>query len=171
MKISARNVLEGTVKSIRPGTVNTEVVIEIAKGMEVVSIITKASAKALGLEKGKSRLCGDQGVQCHDRGGLSPQSSEPVLEGPGKPFHEAGLERSLLPLTGPDLDGFGEVGFKDRFHLFPELRPEDDGVISRSRTKLRGIRLAEPRVDQWPSMTAFLRMSGPPGIHKFLPPP
>ncbi len=53
MKISARNVLKGKVKTVRPGTVNTEVVIEVAKGLEVVSIITKASAKNLGLKKGK----------------------------------------------------------------------------------------------------------------------
>ncbi len=53
MKISARNVLKGKVKTVRPGTVNTEVVIEVAKGLEVVSIITKASAKSLGLKKGK----------------------------------------------------------------------------------------------------------------------
>ncbi len=54
MKISARNVLKGKVKTVRPGTVNTEVVIEVAKGLEVVSIITKASAKTLGLKKGKA---------------------------------------------------------------------------------------------------------------------
>ena len=54
MKISARNFLQGKVKTIRQGTVNTEIVIEIAKGLEVVSIITKASAKSLGLKKGKA---------------------------------------------------------------------------------------------------------------------
>lgn len=53
MKISARNVLKGKVKAITPGAVNTEVVIEIAGGAEVVSIITKSSAESLGLAKGK----------------------------------------------------------------------------------------------------------------------
>ncbi len=53
MKISARNMLKGKVKSINPGAVNTEVVIELAGGAEVVSIITKASAEALGLADGK----------------------------------------------------------------------------------------------------------------------
>ena len=42
MKISARNVLNGTVKAITPGVVNTEVVIITAKGKEVVSIIPQA---------------------------------------------------------------------------------------------------------------------------------
>jgi molybdopterin-binding protein len=53
MEISARNVLGGTVKSVTAGAVNTEVVIEIAGGTEVVSIITKESAERLGLEAGK----------------------------------------------------------------------------------------------------------------------
>lgn len=54
MKISARNSLQGTVKQIVPGAVNTEVVIEVAPGVEVVSIITKSSAENLALEAGKS---------------------------------------------------------------------------------------------------------------------
>lgn len=53
MKISARNVLKGKVKAVTPGAVNTEVIIEIAGGAEVVSIITKSSAESLGLAKGK----------------------------------------------------------------------------------------------------------------------
>jgi molybdopterin-binding protein len=53
MEIRARNVLGGTVKSVTAGAVNTEVVIEIAGGTEVVSIITKESAERLGLEAGK----------------------------------------------------------------------------------------------------------------------
>ena len=53
MKISARNVLKGKVKSINPGAVNSEVVIELPGGIEVVSIITKASADTLGLAPGK----------------------------------------------------------------------------------------------------------------------
>ena len=53
MKLSARNVLKGKVKRITPGAVNTEVVIEIPGGAEVVSIITKTSAEGLGLGVGK----------------------------------------------------------------------------------------------------------------------
>jgi molybdopterin-binding protein len=53
MKISARNMLPGTVKNVTPGAVNTEVSIEIAKGIEVVSIITSDSAKRLALAPGK----------------------------------------------------------------------------------------------------------------------
>ncbi len=54
MKISARNALKGTVKQITPGAVNTEVVIELPGGIEVVSIITKTSAENLGLAVGKT---------------------------------------------------------------------------------------------------------------------
>ncbi len=53
MKLSARNILKGKVKRIKPGAVNTEVVIELPGGAEVVSIITKESADRLGLAAGK----------------------------------------------------------------------------------------------------------------------
>jgi molybdopterin-binding protein len=53
MKLSARNVLKGRVKKINPGAVNSEVIIEISGGTEVVSIITKESVDNLGLQVGK----------------------------------------------------------------------------------------------------------------------
>lgn len=53
MKISARNMIKGKVKSLTHGAVNTEVVIELPGGAEIVSIITKASADALALAQGK----------------------------------------------------------------------------------------------------------------------
>jgi molybdopterin-binding protein len=52
MKLSARNVLAATVKAVTPGAVDTEVVVELAPGIEVVSIITKKSAEKLGLKPG-----------------------------------------------------------------------------------------------------------------------
>ncbi len=53
MRLSARNVLKGKVKKILPGAVNSEVIIEIAGGAEVVSVITKESVEALELKEGK----------------------------------------------------------------------------------------------------------------------
>ncbi|MCJ7491496.1 MAG: molybdopterin-binding protein [Dehalococcoidia bacterium] len=53
MKISARNVLKGKVKNVTHGAVNSEVVVELPGGIEVVSVITKTSAENLGLAKGK----------------------------------------------------------------------------------------------------------------------
>jgi len=53
MKISARNVLKGKVKDVKHGAVNSEVVVELPGGIEVVSVITKTSAESLGLAKGK----------------------------------------------------------------------------------------------------------------------
>jgi molybdopterin-binding protein len=50
MKLSARNVIKGKVKSVTPGAVNTEVVLELPGGAEIVSIITKHSAEDLGLQ-------------------------------------------------------------------------------------------------------------------------
>lgn len=52
MKISARNVLRGRVLRIVEGAVNCEVTLEVAPGIEIVSIITKASVGSLGLAVG-----------------------------------------------------------------------------------------------------------------------
>ncbi|NEP77819.1 MAG: transporter [Okeania sp. SIO3B3] len=53
MKVSARNALKGTVKKVVTGAVNTEITVEIAPGIEVVSVITKSSAESLGVAEGK----------------------------------------------------------------------------------------------------------------------
>jgi molybdopterin-binding protein len=53
MKISARNVLKGKVVKFTKGAVNAEVVIELAGGAQVTSIITLESATSLGVAKGK----------------------------------------------------------------------------------------------------------------------
>lgn len=54
MKISARNVLAGTVKSVVKGAVNSEVTLALEGGEAVVAVITNSSADSLGLEPGKS---------------------------------------------------------------------------------------------------------------------
>lgn len=53
MKISARNILKGTVKKIIPGAVNSEVIIQTAGGEEIVSVITKESVESSALQEGK----------------------------------------------------------------------------------------------------------------------
>jgi len=53
MKISARNVLSGKIQSIKPGTVNDEIVVKLTGGDEIVAIITKESSKSLKLSKNK----------------------------------------------------------------------------------------------------------------------
>jgi len=52
MKLSARNLLKGTVTKIVPGAINSEVTLKIADGIEVVSIISKESVVNLGLKVG-----------------------------------------------------------------------------------------------------------------------
>ena len=52
MKISARNQIPGTVKTIKKGPVSTEVVIAIAGGNEIVSSITTHSAEKMHLREG-----------------------------------------------------------------------------------------------------------------------
>ena len=53
MKLSARNALKGKVKQVKPGVVNSEVIVDLPGGGEIVSIITKESAEKLGLASGK----------------------------------------------------------------------------------------------------------------------
>ena len=56
MQLSARNQLKGTITKVEHGAVNSEVTIELADGIEVVSIITKDSAEQLELKAGKTVL-------------------------------------------------------------------------------------------------------------------
>lgn len=53
MKVSARNMLQGTVKQVKHGAVNSEVTIELPGGMEVVAMVTRHSAENLALATGK----------------------------------------------------------------------------------------------------------------------
>ena len=53
MKISARNVFKGKVKTVKHGSVNSEVTIGLPGGVQIVSIITKKSTQSLRLSKGK----------------------------------------------------------------------------------------------------------------------
>jgi len=52
MKTSARNALRGVVARIVPGAVNSEVILKVADGAEIVAIITKESVEDLGLAPG-----------------------------------------------------------------------------------------------------------------------
>jgi len=53
MKLSARNVLKGKVVKIAKGAVNSVVVLEIAPGLRLTSVVTGEAVKELGLVRGK----------------------------------------------------------------------------------------------------------------------
>ncbi len=53
MKLSARNVLKSKVVKVTPGAVNSEIILELEGGMQLVSIITNESATNLKLSSGK----------------------------------------------------------------------------------------------------------------------
>jgi molybdopterin-binding protein len=53
MKIGARNHFSGTVKNIVKGPVSTEVTMSIAPGIDMVALISTASADNLRLATGK----------------------------------------------------------------------------------------------------------------------
>ncbi len=51
MEISARNQLKGTVRSVKLGTIMSEVAVDIG-GQEIVAAITRGSTERLGLQEG-----------------------------------------------------------------------------------------------------------------------
>lgn len=51
MKLSARNILKGTVVKVTRGAVNAEVILRLDSGTEIVSIITNESIDHLGLKE------------------------------------------------------------------------------------------------------------------------
>ena len=53
MKLSARNVIKGTVKEINTGAINCEIIITTLHGETIVSVITKESVESLELKVGK----------------------------------------------------------------------------------------------------------------------
>ncbi len=53
MRISARNQVPGTVRSVREGAVMAEIVVVVVGEHEVVSLITAESARHLGLQPGR----------------------------------------------------------------------------------------------------------------------
>ncbi|MFH0967573.1 MAG: molybdopterin-binding protein [Methanobacteriota archaeon] len=53
MRISARNTIKGTIKSIIKGPVNAEVVLDIGNGALVTSMITAHAVENLNLKEGQ----------------------------------------------------------------------------------------------------------------------
>jgi molybdopterin-binding protein len=52
VKLSARNVIKGKVVKVTHGAVNSEVVLEVSAGVQLVAIITRQSAESLALAEG-----------------------------------------------------------------------------------------------------------------------
>jgi molybdopterin-binding protein len=52
MKISSRNQLKGTIKMIKKGPVNSEIIVNLPGGNEIVSVITTYSAEKMELKEG-----------------------------------------------------------------------------------------------------------------------
>jgi len=54
MKLSARNTIPGKITRIIVGPVSAEVTLTVAPGIDIVSVISSASVKQLGLAEGAS---------------------------------------------------------------------------------------------------------------------
>lgn len=52
VKLSARNVIDGVVASVKDGAVNSEVALTLSGGSTIVASITRASVESLGLKAG-----------------------------------------------------------------------------------------------------------------------
>jgi molybdopterin-binding protein len=52
MKLSARNNIPGTVTHVKLGPVSAEITINVAPGIDIVSVISSASVDTLGLKVG-----------------------------------------------------------------------------------------------------------------------
>jgi molybdate transport system regulatory protein len=56
MKVSARNVFKGTVSKVQDGAVNSEVVLTLPGGEQLVAVVTVQSIKSLGIAVGKEAV-------------------------------------------------------------------------------------------------------------------
>ncbi|MEJ1964552.1 MAG: TOBE domain-containing protein [Gammaproteobacteria bacterium] len=56
MKTSARNQYRGTIKSIRKGAINADVILDIGEGIEVFANITNEAVEDLGLQPGREAV-------------------------------------------------------------------------------------------------------------------
>lgn len=55
MRISARNQLRGTVRSLELGAIMSEVIVDVG-GQEIVAAITRSSAERLALQEGSEAI-------------------------------------------------------------------------------------------------------------------
>jgi len=56
VRLSARNQLRGTVKTVECGAVNAEVVLSLAGGSEITAIVTREAVNELGLQPGSAAV-------------------------------------------------------------------------------------------------------------------
>ena len=54
IKLSARNALKGTVSEVKHGAVNSEIIVKLEGGEELVAVVTCESEKKLALAEGKA---------------------------------------------------------------------------------------------------------------------
>lgn len=62
MKVTTRNMLEGVVTSVKKGSVNDEIAIDLKGGLKVSAIVTGKSTETLGLCPGREVLAMVKGI-------------------------------------------------------------------------------------------------------------
>lgn len=105
MKISARNVFDGTVSAIQPGAIHSEVELTLAGGLNIVSTITNESVRALALAVDKPAkalikassvmvLADGENIRLSTRNRLEGQIAE-LIDGPVSTEVKIGLPNGL----------------------------------------------------------------------------
>jgi molybdopterin-binding protein len=56
IKLSARNQIKGTIKTVKPGATTTHVTIEVSPTVTVTASITNESAEEMGLKPGMAAI-------------------------------------------------------------------------------------------------------------------
>ncbi len=103
MKISARNVLRGTVTAVAPGAINAEVVLALDAHTQLTAVVTNDAVKELGLTVGAKALGVVKASSIILAVGLGPAklSARNLLEGTvSKVVHGAVSSEVELTLSG-----------------------------------------------------------------------
>lgn len=126
MKLSARNIFTGTVRSVTKGAVNSEISIALKDGPEIVAIITNGSVENLGVSAGKEASAIIKassiiiGVDLHDvkvsaRNVLCGTVSR-IIEGPVNAEVNLEVARGFAISTIITLESARRLGLKEGGH-------------------------------------------------------
>jgi molybdate transport system regulatory protein len=122
MKISARNAFDGSVQSVKPGAINSEVNIALPGGLQIVATVTNDSVSELGLVAGKAVkalvkassvlvLTDGAGVKLSARNRLEGTVTS-LTEGPVSTEVAIGLPNGLTVFATITRDGATALGLK-----------------------------------------------------------
>ena len=122
MKISARNVFDGSIEAVKPGAINSEVDVALPGGLKIVATVTRDSGGDRGLGAGKAVkalvkarsflfLTDGGGVKLSARNRLEGTVTS-LTEGPVSTEVAIGLPNGLTVYATITRDGATAIGLK-----------------------------------------------------------